>query len=48
MFIVCGGFKISLDEVMKYRQDVEKEIEAGVSHWEVYADGKLMLVDKEE
>lgn len=38
VFVVCGGFKVSLAELEEYRTNVEKYAE-GRTHWEVLCNG---------
>jgi L-serine/L-threonine ammonia-lyase len=46
VFIVCGGFKISLDNVAKYQAVVDKDVRDGVD-WEVLlGDGRKVKVEK--
>ena len=40
MFIVCGGVKISLDEVQEYAKVAESELGRKRQHWEVFCDGE--------
>lgn len=47
VFVVCGGFKVSLDDMVEYRQLVEADLESGgVDYWEVLCDGERWRVDK--
>jgi L-serine/L-threonine ammonia-lyase len=49
VFIVCGGFKISLDEVAKYREIVDKDLrDLDISvDWEILrGDGRKVKVSK--
>lgn len=48
VFIVCGGFKISLDEIAGYNTVVEKEMQVDVSHWEALCDGRAIRISKSE
>ena len=46
VFIVCGGFKISLKEMEEYRVVVQQELEAGKDDWECACDGERWYVPK--
>ena len=46
VFIVCGGFKISLKEVEEYRAIVQRELESGKSDWECACNGERWDVPK--
>ena len=46
VFIVCGGFKISLREMEEYRMVVQRELEAGKKDWECACDGERWYVPK--
>jgi L-serine/L-threonine ammonia-lyase len=46
VFIVCGGFKISLDEMEEYRKIVSASLKNGDNNWEVICDGKRLPVAK--
>ena len=35
VFIVCGGFKITLDDIATYQSVVNKDVEQGDGWWEV-------------
>jgi L-serine/L-threonine ammonia-lyase len=43
VFIVCGGFKIFLDE---YREIVRADLKRGEDSWEVVCDGEKLWVAK--
>ncbi|KAJ3935423.1 MAG: tryptophan synthase beta subunit-like PLP-dependent enzyme [Lentinula lateritia] len=47
VFIVCGGFKVSLRELAEYEEVLKAEIERNVNgHWEVVLnDGQIVDVD---
>ncbi|KDQ59473.1 hypothetical protein JAAARDRAFT_33046 [Jaapia argillacea MUCL 33604] len=45
VFIVCGGFKISMSEMVEYRQIVEENLKKGKA-WEVLCDGETWTVQK--
>jgi L-serine/L-threonine ammonia-lyase len=46
VFIVCGGFKISMSEMNEYHDLVEADIQGGERQWEVFCDGERWHVDK--
>ncbi|TFK72540.1 tryptophan synthase beta subunit-like PLP-dependent enzyme [Pluteus cervinus] len=46
VFIVCGGFKTSLDDMVEYRKTVEDDVRSDQTQWEVWIDGKCVKVDK--
>lgn len=46
VFIVCGGCKISLDDVEEYREIVRAELKNGEDSWEVVCNGKNLFVAK--
>jgi len=46
VFIVCGGFKISLEEMAEYHQLVKTDLKQGIGRWEVMCDGEQWFVDK--
>jgi L-serine/L-threonine ammonia-lyase len=46
VFIVCGGFKISLKEMEEYRTIVQRELEAGKNDWECACNGKRWSIPK--
>ena len=46
IFIVCGGFKISLDEMEEYREIVRADLKNGEHGWEVVCNGEKMYVAK--
>ncbi|KAL1742798.1 tryptophan synthase beta subunit-like PLP-dependent enzyme [Schizophyllum fasciatum] len=46
VFVVCGGFKVSLEEVERYRQEVAADLKAG-GVWDVLSDqGKVTKIEK--
>jgi len=47
VFVICGGFKISLEEMAEYHRLVETDLKQGSGHWEVMCDGERWLVDKQ-
>lgn len=47
VFIVCGGFKISNDEMAEYGRIVEEDVATSES-WEVRIDHRTLGVPKEE
>lgn len=46
VFIVCGGFKISLDEIEEYRRIVRASLENDGDSWEVMYNGEKSFVAK--
>jgi len=47
VFIVCGGFKVSVEEVAGYKEELEREPKASDDVWEVkYDDGSLFSFAK--
>jgi len=46
VFIVCGGFKISLKEIEEYRTIVQRELEAGKYDWECGCNGERWNIPK--
>lgn len=46
VFIVCGGFKISLKEIEEYRTIVQRELEAGKYDWECACNGERWNIPK--
>jgi L-serine/L-threonine ammonia-lyase len=46
VFIVCGGFKISLEEMEEYRTIVRRELEAGKNDWECACNGERWNIPK--
>jgi len=46
VFIVCGGFKISLKEMEEYRMVVQRELEVGKDDWECGCNGERWYVPK--
>ncbi len=47
VLIVCGGFKISLDDVQEYRRIVQAEVSAGGT-WDVAINGETFATSKAE
>ena len=47
VFIVCGGFKISLEEMETYKQIVAGEL-AGSADWDVACNGEHLTVSRGE
>ncbi|KAI0933894.1 hypothetical protein AcV5_005913 [Taiwanofungus camphoratus] len=45
VFIVCGGFKVSLEEMVEYRDIVDADVRSG-GHWEVLCNGERWVIDK--
>ena len=45
VFIICGGFKISHDEMKEYENVVAADVAAG-GHWNVRVDGESLIVHK--
>lgn len=45
VFIVCGGFKVSLEEMVEYRDIVNADVRSG-GHWEVLCNGERWVIDK--
>jgi L-serine/L-threonine ammonia-lyase len=46
VFIVCGGFKISLEELEEYQEIVRTELKNGDDNWEVMCHGEKWFVAK--
>jgi L-serine/L-threonine ammonia-lyase len=46
VFIVCGGFKISMDELQEYREIVRADSRNGEDNWEVLCSGEKLFVAK--
>jgi len=46
VFIVCGGFKISLDDVLEYRKLVDEEVAHGGAWKVLLDDGDIFEVEK--
>lgn len=47
VFVVCGGFKISLDDARDYRRDVDQNLQGNGGVWDVFCDdGKPFNVEK--
>jgi L-serine/L-threonine ammonia-lyase len=47
VFIVCGGFKISLDDVTTYREVVNKDVRDNGVDWEILcSNGRKVKVNK--
>lgn len=47
VFIVCGGFKISVQDISEYRRDVQEHCRASQEPWQVkYDDGSLFSFPK--
>jgi L-serine/L-threonine ammonia-lyase len=46
VFIVCGGFKISLKEMEEYRTIVQQELEAGQVDWGCACNGEKWNIRK--
>lgn len=46
VFVVCGGFKISLDEMEEYREIVRADGLKGEETWEVVCNGEKLSVNK--
>lgn len=47
VFVVCGGFKISLDDAMEYRREVDRDLQSKGGAWDVFCDdGKAFQVEK--
>lgn len=46
VFIVCGGFKISLNDLVEYENIVEKELSSGSDRWDVVCNGDKVQVPK--
>jgi L-serine/L-threonine ammonia-lyase len=45
VFIVCGGFKISQEDLVEYSQIVAEDQKRG-GKWEIAIDGELLRIDK--
>lgn len=45
VFIVCGGFKVSLEELAEYRTIVDTELGNGTT-WQILFDGKTLGIPK--
>ncbi|KAF4576879.1 hypothetical protein EYR40_001128 [Pleurotus pulmonarius] len=46
VFIVCGGFKVSLSDMTEYRDIVDEDLKAEAGSWDVFCDGDVIKVDK--
>lgn len=46
VFIICGGFKISLKEMEEYREIVSADLRKGKNDWEVLYNGEVLLIPK--
>ena len=44
VFIVCGGVKISIDDVQEYREAIRRELESHEKYWEVFCNGERLQV----
>lgn len=40
VFIVCGGFKIAMSEMLEYQALVADRSRKEADHWEVYCNGE--------
>ena len=47
VFIVCGGFKISLDDMEEYRRIVAADLAAG-GDWDIACNGETFAISKAE
>lgn len=48
VFIVCGGFKVSLSDAVEFREIVEKDMNGASTEWEVLCpDGERLQVPKQ-
>lgn len=45
VFIICGGFKISLEEVAEYKKLVDEDLLAGNGTWDVHCGGEIFKVE---
>jgi len=45
VFIVCGGFKVGLDDVVEYQKLVEEDVRID-GNWEVLCDGEVFQLQK--
>ena len=48
VFIVSGGFDVSLAQMDEFKAILRQDLEAGRTSWECYCDGNLVTVKKEE
>lgn len=46
VFVVCGGFKVSLSDMREYRDVIDEELKAEVGSWNVFCDGEVIKVEK--
>ncbi len=47
VFIVCGGFKVSISEASEFQRIVDEDLKSPDSHWHVRCnDGELFQVRK--
>lgn len=46
VFIVCGGFRISLNDLVEYESIVKKELSSGSDGWDVVCNGEKVQVPK--
>jgi len=47
VFIVSGGFDVSLAKMDEFREILRWDLEAGKTSWECYCDGNLVTVRRE-
>lgn len=46
VFIVCGGFKISLEELAEYKTIIDLELRVGGPTWQTLLDGEVLDLPK--
>ena len=48
VFIVSGGFDVSLAKMDEFREILRRDLKAGNTSWECYCDGNLVTVKKKD
>jgi len=48
VFIVSGGFKVSLAEVDEFEETLRRDLEAGKMGWECYCNATQVTVGKKK
>jgi len=46
VFIVSGGFNVSLAKMEEFKEILRRDLEAGKANWECYYDGNQVAVKK--
>lgn len=46
VFVVCGGFKVSLSDMREYEDIIDRDLKGEARSWNIFCDGEVIKVEK--